>query len=878
MRSLFILVGIFLGFFLAFTSVSAAECRSTPTDHCTISQSITFTLGSYRVENITLIGNNVDVDCNGATFEHIDGILFNVGGTTGATIHNCQASGYGRVIANYDESTLRAVPVETLTVRDNIFSGLPSIAIDLNNQITYANNYSINNPYPNVQIINNSITGAGAGVYITSINNSIITDNIFDINGAPTYDAIYVLGSSNVVIERNGLDHGKITAVHLGSGAIRAENMSISYNTISNVYRGIELNEGTDNTFIDNNYFDNNILGVYIKSHGNNITANSFTGRDSILDGGSSGIYIEQTPDNPQNNSIFLNVFDNLSSPAYDGGINNNWHAHVDDGRFSRDMGNFYQNYHTETQTVRGNVCTDINTDNICDLPYLFDEIADDPSPLRSRFLRGSQNSVFGQPPVVEPISDIIIQEAQQAHVIIGASSPLELNLRYSIRNLQGGEDRRFVPVVGKPNEFIWETGLFDAGNYTFLAVAIDERDMNTGELFKISISQSPQGCQHYLPRLVDGCAVETSITLQPNTYSLPHGIAFTADNLHLDCNGAVLEDATQSNSAPGMTLFNRHNITISNCFLQSFNKGIFIQNSRNIRILNSHFSNNYEDGVRALTSQQLLLQDNTFFRNQFAIHFETTDDSTIVHNFLEENENKQIAIISSSRNNVTENTVLNPIASGPIGVGAALAQDNIIYHNNFINYPSRSTDIGINTLWAINNEGNYWSTHACIDNNWDGRCENPYTNIQLSRQDPSPFARPDGWKTSYPQFTISDTTPDVGTPVTFQITDPLMAGKPYLVVLDLATTPNLLLGDGRTLDLVGTGLFFSSLVDPYSFGLVYSGSFDANGFATITWNIPYIPELHEWPFYLNIVPFDTSLLFPQTILTTYRSAGVVLK
>ena len=195
MRTLLFACAIFLGFFLSFSIVAADECGQTPTDHCTISTSTTFTPGNYQVENITIIANDTVVDCNSASFTHVDGILFNVGGTRGVTIKNCYASDYGRVITNEPSISLR-LPVEQLTISDNVFTGLPGYAIYLINAPTLATaNYVLLNPFPNHQIMNNTITGSGAGILIDRTNNSIISDNTLEINGAPNYEGIYLVAS-----------------------------------------------------------------------------------------------------------------------------------------------------------------------------------------------------------------------------------------------------------------------------------------------------------------------------------------------------------------------------------------------------------------------------------------------------------------------------------------------------------------------------------------------------------------------------------------------------------------------------------------------------------------------------------------------------------
>ncbi len=876
-------LGIFLGFFLALTIVSAAECGQRPTDHCTISQNTAFTPGIYQVENITVAANDVVVNCRGAIFNKVDAIVFRVGNTRGVTIKNCSIIG-GRAVTN-EVSSGTYTPVEQLTVTDNIFEG-GNIPVYLSNHIA---NYTPSNVFPNQQIISNTFISTGVGgVYLLFMNNSVVRDNIMRDMLPPNYEGIVFDRSANNIVDNNNLSSAKI---HLLTDS---QNITIQDNVISNVYLAMELSERSEGAVISRNIVTGVDQGMSIRSSNHYIRGNLFIGKDILDDpegGNSRGIEIYG--ENTTNITVFLNFFDNMAEPAYDTGANNTWDGII--RLFGRDFsfGNFYGNFYRDNQTRRGFACIDINFDNICDNPYTFDMNGLDNFPMRSR--SSPENSGGGgwsaNAPQVDPINPFYLNEADQVYVVITAISPLNLSLRYDIKDDQGQVDPRFVPVPGRPNEFIWDTDLLSAGNYTFLAVATDELDLNGGTSFEVHISNSDTDCRNYLPRVVNGCEIKGNTVFSPGIYTLPNGLRFTVNNAVLDCNGAVLDNANAN--VAGIHLLNKQNIEIYNCQVQHNTQGLLVQGSNNILVNGSTFSYSTEEGIKLENSQNVKLEQNMITLTQWGVRFFTSDNNQLINNQIVNNENGHITLYASSANNITENNVSDLQFGDPIYLDNG-ATNNLIYRNNFQNYGRYAWSTGADNIWTVNNQGNYWSNwntqpngfpRVCINNNWDALCDNPYKirpiTSSSNASDTAPFARPDGWKHPYPQFTVSNSTPQVGTPVTFTITDPAMAGKLYFVLADLALPPpgqGIPIGDGRVIDLLGTGVFYAVFFDPYSIGFVFAGSFDANGVATITWNIPYIPELHGWPIYFNILPFDPSLSMPQTILTTYRSAGVVLQ
>src|SRR3989344_661930 len=226
MRTVLYTFAVFLGILLSFHLVAADECGQTPTDNCTISTSTTFTPGNYQVENITIIANDTVVDCNGASFTHVYGILFNVAGTTGVTIQN------------------------------NPFEGVV-LPILINNAVT---GYSLSPEFPNHQIINNTLIGSvSGGIQIIKAANNYIADNLIDGSGAPNYNGIWLVSANNI-LERNTLHMAKLNLDRaLGWNST---NATITENNITDVYRAIQLETGSHGAVIQDNSLENVGLGV----------------------------------------------------------------------------------------------------------------------------------------------------------------------------------------------------------------------------------------------------------------------------------------------------------------------------------------------------------------------------------------------------------------------------------------------------------------------------------------------------------------------------------------------------------------------------------------------------------------------------------------
>ena len=106
---------------------------------------------------------------------------------------------------------------------------------------------------------------------------------------------------------------------------------------------------------------------------------------------------------------------------------------------------------------------------------------------------------------------------------------------------------------------------------------------------------------------------------------------------------------------------------------------------------------------------------------------------NVIVRNTVEQNKYLGIAMWSqdgavANGNCIKGNTIKNHDQKDD-GVGLLIknVNDNLVYHNNFIENYIQTKDDGNNTCWEHNGEGNYWSDYTGKDANGDGIGDTPY-------------------------------------------------------------------------------------------------------------------------------------------------------
>jgi parallel beta-helix repeat protein len=151
--------------------------------------------------------------------------------------------------------------------------------------------------------------------------------------------------------------------------------------------------------------------------------------------------------------------------------------------------------------------------------------------------------------------------------------------------------------------------------------------------------------------------------------------------------------------------------------------------------------NNNY--GMLLLNQEETIIENNEIKSNFFGIFLSGTYDYDI-----------------SSQNEIRENLFENNYCGLWLTVQA---QENFVYHNNFVNNPLQAIDETPEQKNFFNKEypigGNFWSDHQGKDENSDGIGDTPYcfglrfdSYIVHYGCDNYPFTKKDGWKISIPK------------------------------------------------------------------------------------------------------------------------------
>ncbi len=194
-------------------------------------------------------------------------------------------------------------------------------------------------------------------------------------------------------------------------------------------------------------------------------------------------------------------------------------------------------------------------------------------------------------------------------------------------------------------------------------------------------------------------------------------------DNIIIDGNGYML----QGTGSYGISLFQRHNITITNLTVRDFSTAeIGLDNSNNIIITQTTLIAGMNDGIRANNSSNNMITYNDITGGcGSAVQFTSNSNN----NWFSDNMVTEgwISISSSSNNTITRNQVTDVICISVYG-----ATNNHIFHNSFT--PDSFLDLARANNAPNNNwnssyfvGGNYWIDYNGTDNNQDGIGDTPY-------------------------------------------------------------------------------------------------------------------------------------------------------
>jgi len=167
-------------------------------------------------------------------------------------------------------------------------------------------------------------------------------------------------------------------------------------------------------------------------------------------------------------------------------------------------------------------------------------------------------------------------------------------------------------------------------------------------------------------------------------------------------------------------------NFTVKNIVIKEDTGGIYISsNCHNITICNDTIENGV-DGIIAFASSGDHFWGNTIVNNTGSgVTFDYSNDDDFSDNTVSNNF-QGLSFTSADGTVVSGNTISN---NSQWGVSLYFSDNNIFYHNNFINQTQVSSP-NSNNIWSNDREGNYWSSYAGLDSNGDGIGDTPYAIV----------------------------------------------------------------------------------------------------------------------------------------------------
>lgn len=238
---------------------------------------------------------------------------------------------------------------------------------------------------------------------------------------------------------------------------------------------------------------------------------------------------------------------------------------------------------------------------------------------------------------------------------------------------------------------------------------------------------------------------IDTSNTVngKPIYYLLNQGDLRIAPSLTLEIGylafvnstSIIVRDVTLTGNAQGILFAYTSDSTIKNVNTAHNWNGIYLKGSSNCQVSKNNADNNFDYGIALRLCRNCTVSRNNVTNNTWGgISFGSSCNCTAVGNNVT-NSYYGIHLVDTTACVVPGNSVNKNI---DYSIVIYRSYDNLIYHNNFVNYLIHAYGRSDN-VWDNKIEGNYWSTYSGADADQDGIGDTSYM-IDENNQDNCPL------------------------------------------------------------------------------------------------------------------------------------------
>jgi len=285
--------------------------------------------------------------------------------------------------------------------------------------------------------------------------------------------------------------------------------------------------------------------------------------------------------------------------------------------------------------------------------------------------------------------------------------------------------------------------------NQTGGTVPSDAGEIILANCSKISVINQSYPIRIYLGYSSNCSIYNNNINLNSNIES---GVVAIYSNDNIFYNNHIF-GSLFNNWVDGMRFLSCDKNKIIHNQVSLISNGIILDSCENNYIAQNFITNISRYSILLRSSSNNTIINNNIFGNNEGVMIKLDDSS---YNNIKNNDfgnfSTGLTLTNNSCYNIIESNTFSIRDSGiQISGFILLSYNNLIFHNNFLNYNSWNVwcanDHSPNTWYNVTlKEGNYYYDYTGEDNNNDGIGDTPYNIIGGSNQDLYPFMEQNGW------------------------------------------------------------------------------------------------------------------------------------